>query len=248
MPIYRPSAELSDLKIRDSPWCSVSPKRPMDEIPPTPIKVVRIRPWGEVADNLEQILDEVVSRGVRIDDQSRLRQSPALFSVWGVYPQENARQRPFAFLLGAVLDHTSRKGMGGKAVVDELIHSNPCAFKRAELPPKIDRDPMWRAGAVFTRQEVEQLISDERIPEDRRVFNALVFLTGMRTDEATALRWRVYDSQLKPPSRLVVSTSYSTRLKMEKAVKTRRPREVPIHPTLAKVLAGWKLSGWARMY
>jgi hypothetical protein len=33
---------------------------------------------------------------------------------------------------------------------------------------KIDKDPTWRSGAVFTREEVEQLISDGRIPEERR--------------------------------------------------------------------------------
>jgi len=69
------------------------------------------------------------------------------------------------------------------AVADELIESNPCAIKRGELPAKIDKDPTWRSGAVFTREEVEQLISDERIPEDRRVFYAIAFLGGLRTGE-----------------------------------------------------------------
>ncbi len=40
-----------------------------------------------------------------------------------------------------------------------------CAFKRGELPAKTDKDPPWRSAAVFTREEVERLISDERIPE-----------------------------------------------------------------------------------
>ncbi len=134
-----------------------------------------------------------------------------------------------------------------EAVVDELIPSNPCVFKRGELPQKIDKDPRWRADAVFTRQEVEQLLSDERIPEDRRVFHALVFLTGMRTGEVTALRWRAYDPEMEPLGRLVVSASFSTRLKIEKAVKTGRPRQVPAHPTLARVLGAWKVGGWQRM-
>ncbi len=67
------------------------------------------------------------------------------------------------------------------AVADELIESNPCSIKRGELPAKIDKDPTWRSGAVFTREEVEQLISDKRIPEDRRVFYAIAFLGGLRT-------------------------------------------------------------------
>jgi hypothetical protein len=47
------------------------------------------------------------------------------------------------------------------AVADELIEVNPCALKRGELPKKVDKDPHWRAGAIFSREEVEGLISDE---------------------------------------------------------------------------------------
>jgi hypothetical protein len=52
---------------------------------------------------------------------------------------------------------------------DELIESNRCSIKRGELPAKIDKDRTWRSSAVFAREEVEHLISDERIPEERRV-------------------------------------------------------------------------------
>src|SRR6266852_1050859 len=89
------------------------------------------------------------------------------------------------------------------AVADELIESNPCSIKRGELPAKIDKDPTWRSGAVFTREEVEQLISDERIPEDRRVFYAIAFLGGLRTGEVSALRFRAYDATIKPLGRLL---------------------------------------------
>ena len=132
------------------------------------------------------------------------------------------------------------------AVADELIESNPCAIKRGELPAKIDKDPTWRSGAVFTREEVEQLISDERIPEDRRVFYAIAFLGGLRTGEVSALRFRAYDATIKPLGRLLVAASFDTRTRLEKSVKTGKPREAPIHPTLARVLAAWKLGGWER--
>jgi len=45
----------------------------MSENPLTPIKTLRIRPWGQVARDLELILDALVERGVRVDDNSRLR-------------------------------------------------------------------------------------------------------------------------------------------------------------------------------
>jgi integrase len=133
------------------------------------------------------------------------------------------------------------------AVVDELIPGNPCVLKRGELPKRVDKDPMWRATAVFTRGEVEQLISDDRIPVDRRVIYGLLALSGARFGEVAALRWRHYDPTLEPLGRLVIAGSWSTTKGLEKATKTEQPRLVPVHPTLATVLAQWKLGGWQTM-
>jgi integrase len=130
------------------------------------------------------------------------------------------------------------------AMVDELIPSNPCILKRGELPKKVDKDPTWRAGAVFTRGELEQLISDERLPTDRRVLYALLGVAGLRFGEAAALRWRNYESTMEPLGRLLIATSWCTSKRKEKGTKTEQPRLVPIHPTLAKILAEWRLGGW----
>jgi integrase len=134
-----------------------------------------------------------------------------------------------------------------EAVVDELIAANPVQVKKGDLPGKEDKDPLWRAEADFTADEVEALISDPRIPEDRRVAYALEFLTGMRTGEVSARRWRDLDSDVKPLARMVVLTAYNSRLRVEKGTKTRVAKWIPIHPTLAKVLATWRLSGYQRM-
>jgi integrase len=107
-----------------------------------------------------------------------------------------------------------------------------------------------RAGELTLCSRARRWNNSSRTSESRKtegVFNALVFLSGMRTGEVTALRWRAHDSQVEPLGRLAVSASYSTRLKIEKAVKSKRPREVPVHPTLARVLAAWKIGGWRRM-
>lgn len=133
------------------------------------------------------------------------------------------------------------------ALVDELIDNNPCVLKRGELPGKVDRDPTWRAGAVFTRGEVEQIISDDLVPLDRRVLYALLLLGGLRFGEAAALRWRSYDPTVEPLGRLTVAFSYDTKRRKVKGTKTDRPREVPVHPTLAKVLAEWKLGAWQHL-
>lgn len=81
----------------------------------------------------------------------------------------------------------------------------------------IDKDPTWRAGAVFTRGELEQLISDDRLPPDRRVLWALLGLAGLRFGEAAALRFRHYDATLEPLGRLLIASSWHTRRREETA-------------------------------
>lgn len=135
-----------------------------------------------------------------------------------------------------------------EAVVEELVPTNPVQLLRKDLPKKRDRDPLWRAGAIFTRDEIEQLLSDPRIEPHNRAFYALSFLTGMRPGEVCALRWEHYDPRAEPLGQLQVAYAYDTAGSRVKETKTDTPRLVPVHPTLAKVLAEWKLAGWERQY
>ncbi len=130
------------------------------------------------------------------------------------------------------------------AVADELIDSNPCVLKKNALPKKIDKNPAWRSGAIFTREEVIAIISDKGIPDDRRVVYAMEFLGGMRFGEVAALRWKHYQKDVAPLGKLVIARSYNTKKRVEKGVKTERPREMPVHSTLARILAWWWSSGW----
>lgn len=132
------------------------------------------------------------------------------------------------------------------AVRAELIPANPVDLERDELPKKEDKDPTWRAEAVLTCDEVEALISDARVPEDRRVLYALEFLLGVRSGEAAALRWDRYDRTTRPLGKVSLVRAYDTRKKVEKPTKTKRPRRLPVHPTLAKVLAEWRIAGFER--
>jgi hypothetical protein len=53
-----------------------------------------------------------------------------------------------------------------------------------------------------------------------------------------------YDPTVRPLGKLLVAKSYSTRVG-EKTTKTDAVKHVPVHPTLAAMLAEWKLGGWA---
>jgi hypothetical protein len=53
-----------------------------------------------------------------------------------------------------------------------------------------------------------------------------------------------------PPTagvRSLVAFAYSTRKGREKGTKTDVVKHIPVHPTLAAMLAEWKLGGWAAM-
>ncbi len=106
--------------------------------------------------------------------------------------------------------------------------------------------PCLRHGAVFNVTETEMLISSPLIPEHRRVGYGIEFMTGLRTGQASALKWGDYEPGLEPLGRLVSSVAYNSHLKVVKSTKTKAVFEVPVHPTLAKMLASWKLTGWEK--
>ena len=127
------------------------------------------------------------------------------------------------------------------------IDQTPCCLDARQLGTLRDADPEWRAGALFTRDEVQTIISTPTIPWDRRMVYALELLMGGRTGEVAALRWRHYDSAKQPLGEMLVAHSYDSREHRVKGTKTNAVRHVPVHPTLAAMLAEWRLSGWAAM-
>ncbi len=133
------------------------------------------------------------------------------------------------------------------AKLADKTEQSPCCLTEKQLGPLIDKDPEWRPTAVFAREEVETIISCPEIPLDRRVCYALELLAGVRTGETAALRWRHYDPTKKPLGELFVAFAYSTRKSREKGTKTESVKHIPVHPTLAAMLAEWKLGGWAAM-
>ncbi len=134
-----------------------------------------------------------------------------------------------------------------RKAVPRVIDVNPCSIDTDDLPSKIDKDPEWRATAVFSKDELVTVLTAPKIPDDRRACYALLFLAGLRFGESAALRWRHYDPALKPLGRLVVAHSYNTKQKREGAVKTEQPRWVPVHDALTERLAEWREIGWPHL-
>jgi integrase len=133
------------------------------------------------------------------------------------------------------------------AVLAGHLEHAPESLDERQLGTKKDANPEWRADAQFTRDEVQAMISSPQIPWDRRVQYAIELLGGMRPGEVAALRVRHYDPARQPLGSLRIAKSYSGRAAREKGTKTGAVRVVPVHPTLAAILAEWLLSGWAQM-
>jgi integrase len=127
------------------------------------------------------------------------------------------------------------------AEVAELIElgANPCILTKRQLGKMRDAKTGWRQKAIYTRAELELLLSSEKVPHDRRVWYGLLALGMLRTGEAAGLLWRSLELDAKPLGRIAVATSYDDGL-----TKTEVERWMPIHPTLAGLLAEWKLGGF----
>lgn len=166
--------------------------------------------------------DEVEPRHVNEVVQRAKRQKLAPATVWNIYSVMQALFRD------AQIEGLRRR-------------DTPCILTERQLGKKRDAKKEWRSGAIFTREELASLISDSRIPDDRRVMYALQGLGMLRHGEAAGLRWRHYLRGLEPLGRLVIATSYDTG-----DTKTSIERWMPVHPALARVLAEWRLTGWRR--
>lgn len=126
-----------------------------------------------------------------------------------------------------------------RARFDELVVDNAArGLPRGILP---DAQRAREVGA-WTRAELERWITPHpEVPEDRTVAYAIAAFTGARVGEISGLRWRDIDMRSQPLWRWALRTQYD-----DAPLKTERPRDIPIHAELARILAAWKLGGWAR--
>lgn len=128
------------------------------------------------------------------------------------------------------------------AALRGLIQASPCILTTPHLPSAEDADSEWRISARFTKKELEVLISPhEEVEPDSTVTYALLGLADLRHGELAALRWR-HVVEREPLDGLLIANSNARR-----RTKKGKTRLMPIHPTLASVLADWKLRGWEQL-
>lgn len=136
--------------------------------------------------------------------------------------------------------HGIVSSMFTRARFDDLIGDNPAkGLPRGVLPKKT----RTRVRAAWTRDEIVKWISKSpRVPEDRTVAYAIAAFTGARVGEVAGMRWRDLDASAKPLTRWVLRTQYDGQ-----PLKTEKPRDVPIHAELQKILDEWKREGWPKL-
>lgn len=229
------------------------PEAPAAEVPaPPPTVAVFARRWAAAlthssADKERRAVEQHIAPS-SLGDTPLPEVTPRQIAAWVM--ELRTRPSPRG---GTFAPHTVR-GIYGvlskmflSAVFEEIVAASPCQLPRGFLPPARDKVPGARNAWRYDRLEVVRLISSPDVPPDRRVLYATLFLAGLRRGEAIALRWSDVNRERAPLGCLTVSRSLGV-TRAEKGTKTGAVREVPIHPTLAAVLAEWRLGGWERHY
>ncbi len=148
--------------------------------------------------------------------------------------------------------YTAVNGALNDAEQRRLIERNPCKdLRRAQKPKRPKRSEVQRG--YFTKEHVELLISDPGISEIDRLFYALLFLTGTRSSEAIGLCFEDWNREAEPLGRIHLRRQWHDQLREYAPLKGKPdcpgpPRDVPVHPTLAKMLSEWKLSGFEKYF
>ena len=156
---------------------------------------------------------------------------------WDLYPglSANTVTKNIKGYINNVFNH---------AVFEEACEFNPCASIPPGKLPKRGRKP-W---PPFERGEVEKLVTDPRIPSDRRMIYGLAFFLMERCGEVCGIRFSDWDRSLKPFGGVTIDSQYQ-----DQPLKGSRDdfvavRRVPVHPIFEPVLARWKAAGFAETY
>lgn len=134
------------------------------------------------------------------------------------------------------------------AVIEEILAANPFDPVRGELPAIEDKDPLARAGWEYTWDQVALLCYDDRVPADRKVWNAILFGDGPRPGEACILRWLDWDRTTQPLTKLDVRRARKSTSRKIGATKTGAVKACPVPKALEAILTAWWESGWEKFY
>lgn len=124
-----------------------------------------------------------------------------------------------------------------KALREGFVSADPCILDRGIVSRKT------REQRPYALDEVARLVDPSLVGSWQAVWNSLGFFTGMRMGEICGRKWRDWMRDSLPLTGLDVATQYD-----DQVLKTDRPRRVPVHECLERVLRAWWESGFELHY
>jgi integrase len=120
-----------------------------------------------------------------------------------------------------------------------LVEHSPCILDSSDFG---DTESDGPGAGRYSRDQLEQMIGSDQLPEHARVFVALGGLAGLRLGAIAGLRWGDLDTTTAPLWKLTSSRTYDGR-----PTKTGKASHVPVHPVLAAMLTSWR-QGWGETF
>src|SRR5690606_30080071 len=119
-----------------------------------------------------------------------------------------------------------------------LIVADPCVLPRGFWGRVVAAERI-----PYSAEEALALMNHPEIRPDFRVWLALAFYTGMREGEVCGRRFRDWEAEARPLGALTVASQY-----FDEPLKTKRPRRIPVHPELHRILEWWKTEGFELVF
>lgn len=137
-----------------------------------------------------------------------------------------------------VTDKTIANAVGVLRMVFKYAHLKElCTQQPVVVPKTMLRRAPKEEKEIYSIAECAVLLRHHSIPWPQRVLNAMLLLTGMRLGEVAGRRWRHLEEGTV--AAIVVCDQYDG-----EPLKTERPRIVPVHPELHRILTEWAVEGF----
>lgn len=126
-----------------------------------------------------------------------------------------------------------------RQVYKAAIRAGRCTVQPIQLEPGTLDTSREEEPEIYEPAEVVVLTRNVGIPWPIRMLNGLCSLGGLREGESIGAKFGEIDLTTQPLKALVVRRQYEGR-----KLKTKRPRVVPLHPELWKLLEAWATEGF----
>ena len=127
--------------------------------------------------------------------------------------------------------HSTLRLVFNYAYENEIIDTNP--IDRVRRDSKLFANQQHRASGYYTPDEIKLIL--ENATGMLKVLLSVLFMTGMRTNEATALSWKDIDFEHN-----VITVAHSLKRGKLKSTKTNKVRQVDMNQTLKALLQEYK--------